>query len=86
MLTIELECQTSERSASYSGTQKKCLKLPATKMVALKTFTSVFHFTYLAAKIFVLLGFKSDGQEKSTKILISWQELKNQFLSFFVHR
>ena len=29
---------------------------------------------------------KSDGQEKSTKILISWQELKNQFLSFFVHR
>ena len=30
--------------------------------------------------------FKSDGQEKSTKILISWQELKNQFLSFFVHR
>ena len=31
-------------------------------------------------------AFKSDGQEKSTKILISWQELKNQFLSFFVHR
>ena len=31
-------------------------------------------------------SFKSDGQEKSTKILISWQELKNQFLSFFVHR
>ena len=30
--------------------------------------------------------FKSDGQEKSTKILISWQELKNQFLSFFVYR
>ena len=29
---------------------------------------------------------KSDGQEKSTKILISWQELKNKFLSFFVHR
>ena len=29
---------------------------------------------------------KSDGQEKSTKILISWQELKNQFLSFFVNR
>ena len=29
---------------------------------------------------------KSDGQEKSTKILISWQELKNQFLAFFVHR
>ena len=29
---------------------------------------------------------KSDGQEKSTKILISWQELKNQFLSFSVHR
>ena len=29
---------------------------------------------------------KSDGQEKSTKILISWQELKNEFLSFFVHR
>ena len=28
---------------------------------------------------------KSDCQEKSTKILISWQELKNQFLSFFVH-
>ena len=28
----------------------------------------------------------SDGQEKSTKILISRQELKNQFLSFFVHR
>ena len=24
--------------------------------------------------------FKSAGQEKSTKILISWQELKNQFL------
>ena len=32
------------------------------------------------------LRFKSDGQEKSTKILISWEELKNQFLSFFVHR
>ena len=32
------------------------------------------------------LLFKSDGQEKSTKILISWQELKNQFLLFFVHR
>ena len=31
-------------------------------------------------------SFKSDGQEKSTEILISWQELKNQFLSFFVHR
>ena len=30
--------------------------------------------------------FKSDGHGKSTKILISWQELKNQFLSFFVHR
>ena len=29
---------------------------------------------------------KSDGQEKSTKILISWQELKNQFLLLFVHR
>ena len=29
---------------------------------------------------------KSEGQEKSTKILISWQELKNEFLSFFVHR
>ena len=28
---------------------------------------------------------KSDGQEKSSKILISWQELKNRFLSFFVH-
>ena len=28
-------------------------------------------------------SFKSDSQEKSTKILISWQELKNQlFLSF----
>ena len=30
--------------------------------------------------------FKSDGQEISTKILISWQELKNRFLSFFVHK
>ena len=30
--------------------------------------------------------FKSAGQEKSTKILISWQELKNQFLSLLVHR
>ena len=29
---------------------------------------------------------KSDGQEKSTKILISWQELKNKFLPFFFHR
>ena len=29
---------------------------------------------------------KSDGQEKSTKLFISWQELKNEFLSFFVHR
>ena len=28
----------------------------------------------------------SDGQEKSSKILISQQELKNRFLSFFVHR
>ena len=37
---------------------------------------------------FVLVGyaFKSDGQEISTKILISWQELKNRFLSFFVHK
>ena len=34
----------------------------------------------------ILAIFKSDGREKSTKILISWQELKNQFLSFFVHR
>ena len=34
----------------------------------------------------VLTVVKSDGQEKSTKILISWQELKNEFLSFFVHR
>ena len=32
------------------------------------------------------LGFKSDGQEKSTKILISWKGLKNKFLFFFVHR
>ena len=32
------------------------------------------------------ISFKSDGQEKSTKILVSWQELKNQFLLFFVHR
>ena len=31
----------------------------------------------------VVLTFQSDGQEKPTKILISWQELKNQFLSFF---
>ena len=30
--------------------------------------------------------FKSDGQEISTKILISMQELKNRFLSFFVHK
>ena len=30
----------------------------------------------------ILAIFESDGQEKSTKILISWQELKNQFLSF----
>ena len=30
--------------------------------------------------------FKSDGQEKSTKILISLQELTGQFLSFFVDR
>ena len=28
--------------------------------------------------------FKSDGQEKLTKILILWQELKNQFFSFYV--
>ena len=28
----------------------------------------------------------SDGQGKSTKILISRQELKNKFLSFFAHR
>ena len=30
--------------------------------------------------------FKGDGQEKSSKISISWQELKNRFLSFVVHR
>ena len=30
--------------------------------------------------------FKSDGQDISTKILISWQGLKNRFLSFFVHK
>ena len=29
---------------------------------------------------------KSDGQQKSTKLLISWQELKNEFRSLFVHR
>ena len=29
-------------------------------------------------------GFKGDGQEKSSKILISWQELKNVFLSVLV--
>ena len=28
--------------------------------------------------------FKSDSQEKSSKILISWLELKNQFFSFFL--
>ena len=33
-----------------------------------------------------LFFFKSDGQEISTKILISWQELKNRFLLFFVHK
>ena len=26
--------------------------------------------------------FKSTGKEKSTKLLISWQDLENQFLSF----
>jgi len=26
--------------------------------------------------------FKKDGQENSSKILISWQELKKRFLSF----
>ena len=31
-------------------------------------------------------GHKSDGHEKSLKINISWQELKNQFVSFSVHR
>ena len=38
--------------------------------------------------IFGKLSFcvKSDGKEISTKILISWQELKNRFLSFFVHK
>ena len=30
--------------------------------------------------------FKNTGKKKSTKLLISWQDLKNQFLSFFVHR
>ena len=34
----------------------------------------------------ILELFKSDGQEKSRKISISWRELKNRFLSFFVHR
>ena len=34
----------------------------------------------------ILSVFMNDGQEKSSKILISSQELKNQFLSFFVHR
>ena len=29
---------------------------------------------------------KGDGQDKSTKLLISWQELTNLFLSFFVQR
>ena len=29
---------------------------------------------------------ESNGQEKSTKILISWQVLKNQCLLFLAHR
>ena len=43
-----------------------------------------FHYTH---GVYIMkISFKSDGQEKSTKILISWQELKNELLSFFVHR
>ena len=44
-----------------------------------RSFQSIGAMTEKALKPYVV---KSDGQEKSTKILISWQELKNQFLSF----
>ena len=54
----------------------------------LKTSLETFGILYLKAWLLrvrnSLFGIKSDGQEKSTKILISWQELKNQFLLFFV--
>ena len=33
--------------------------------------------------IALFLILKRDGQEKSSKILISWQKLKNQFFPFF---
>ena len=42
--------------------------------------------TYQSLATGIISRLKSAGQEKSTKILISWQEFKNQFLSFFVHR
>ena len=43
---------------------------------------SVLQYGHLVWSCFL----KSDGKEKSTKIFISWQELKSQFPSFFVHR
>ena len=51
-------------------------------------FLDIFHmfYTFPHCQRLTNVRFKSDGQEKSTKILILWQELKNQFLSFFVHR
>ena len=56
------------------------------KVYILATLKLIFVQAVLNTVVYQMLIVKSDGQEKSTKILISWQELKNQFLSFFVHR
>ena len=45
----------------------------------------VYIFSLERRKEMFINGFKSGGQKKSSKILISWQELKNRFLSLLVH-
>ena len=59
---------------------QKSIRMIAVSKIATKSFR---FFEFQDQK---LQAFKSDGLEISTKILISWQELKNRFLSFFVHK
>ena len=49
-------------------------------------FIQVYGISVLQYGHIVSCFLKSDGKEKSTKIFISWQEFKSQFLSVFVHR
>ena len=46
----------------------------------------VAKITAFESLFYCVTSFQSDSQKKSTHIFISWQELKNKFLSFFVHR